>query len=500
MGRKAGLILMALVLLGMAGFVSAHSITVDGDPSDWTGDASTLSDNSYTVSNGEWIWKDATGDVVNRLASGDSISVDGSLGDWENYMLAGVGKDNNQNGAKLDKFYVTWDNNYLYLAIKTNNTESWNVAYGFGIDVDPGSGNGYTGGSNPSDAWNRKIGFKSPFAIDYEIYFYWDGSSNSITSAQLAKWTGNGWTYTDLTSGTDYGYTGGSNGLQTLEIKIPWSDLSLSGPADVAVISWIAGGDGSSAVSSAPWDSSLEDNMADNGEWNDVDYFSNLTDFGGVDVTEFRITADDQYFYFLIKFKDLDVVGQDGAPGIMITIDTDQTQGSGETWFGYYSNTQVAQNGDADWEYQLLIDLADSQVTDGGTVHGDGKAVWNGGSPLDLVDTNWKDVSSSDDEFVASTTNNAVEVRILKSELGNPSTIRVELGVVRMNSNAASEGGSGSHIVDAMTTAGPSTWDEVQDGYIDYYADIDISQVPFFSDLAVALAVVLGAVLIFRRR
>ena len=498
MGRKAGLILMALVLLGMAGFVSAHSITVDGDPSDWTGDASTLSDNSYTVSNGEWIWKDATGDVGNRLSNGESITVDGNLGDWRSDTVVGTGKDNGEAGAKLDKLYVAWDDNYLYIAIKTNNTASWNVAYGFGIDVDPGSGKGYTGGDSPSDAWNRKIGFKSPFAIDYEVYFYWSGSSNSITSAQLFKWTGSEWTKTaDLTGGTDYASTGGSNGLQTLEIKIPWSSLgSPNSPEDVAVIAWITGNSGS-AVSSAPWDSTLEDSSD---EWSDTDYFSNLVKSGRVDITEFRVTADDNYFYFLIEFKDLDLVGKDGAPGIMITIDTDQTTGSGETWFGYDSNTQVAQNGNADWEYQLLIDLANSQVTNGGVVHGDGKPVWNGGSPLDLVDTSWNDISSSNDEFAASTSNNAVEVRILKSELGNPSKIRVELAVVRATSSGGSEGGSGSHVVDAMTTTGPSTWDEVSDGYVDYYADIDVSQVPFFSSLAVALAVLLGALIVFRRR
>ncbi len=298
MGRKAGLILMALVLLGMAGFVSAHSITVDGDLNDWNAKTDTQSPNTWQLysNDGEWVWKDATGDERTNFANPDPR----------------------------------------------------------------------------------------------------------------------------------------------------------------------------------------------------------------VDITEFRITSDDQYFYFLIRFKDLDVVGQDGAPGIMITIDTDHTSGSGQTDFGFNSDTKVAQNGNANWEYQLLIDLANSNVTDGGTVYGDGKTVWNGGSPLDLikvVNGQWTDISTSNDEFVASTSNNAVEVRILKSELGNPSTIRVELAVVRVNPSGDAWDISGqSDVLDAMTTTGPNTWDEVQDGYIDYYADIDISQVPFFSDLAVALAVVFGAVIIFRRR
>ncbi|ASJ01653.1 DOMON domain-containing protein [Thermococcus gorgonarius] len=242
--------------------------------------------------------------------------------------------------------------------------------------------------------------------------------------------------------------------------------------------------------------------------------FNNFNPDPRVDITEFHITADDTYIYFLIKFNDLDVVGQDGAPGIMITIDTDQKSGSGETWFGYTSDTQVAQDGNANWEYQLLIDLANNQVTDGGVVHGDGIPVWNGGSPLDLVDTSWNDISSWDDTsssgdmFVASTANDVVEVRIKKSELGNPSTIRVELGVVRAHPTGNDRADNGvawningaPDVLDAMTTTGPNTWDEVQDGYVDYYADVDISQVPFFSNIAVALAVALGALLVFRRR
>ncbi|WP_010479329.1 glucodextranase DOMON-like domain-containing protein [Thermococcus zilligii] len=242
-----------------------------------------------------------------------------------------------------------------------------------------------------------------------------------------------------------------------------------------------------------------------NGEWIWKDATGDeRTDFSNpdprVDITEFRITADDTYIYFLIKFKDLDVVGDNGAPGIMITIDTDQVQGSGQTWFGFNSDTQVAQGGKANWEYQLLINLANDTVKDGSPVYGDGKAVWRGGSPLDLVDTNWNDVSSPDDMFVASTANDAVEVRIKKSELGNPSTIRVELAVVRVDpSGNAWDINGASDVLDAMTTTGPNTWNEVQDGHIDYYADIDISQVPFFSSLAVGLAVALGALLVFRR-
>ncbi|WP_157727043.1 hypothetical protein [Thermococcus siculi] len=223
-----------------------------------------------------------------------------------------------------------------------------------------------------------------------------------------------------------------------------------------------------------------------------------------VDILEFRITADDTYLYFMIRFNDLDVVGEEGAPGIMITIDTDQGQDSGEVWFGYLSDTKVASDGNANWEYQILVDLANSQVQDGQPVYGDGVPVWNGGSPLDVIqvqNNEWVDISTSDDEFVASTTNDVVEIRVKKSELGDPSTIRVELGVVRENGSANAldpDGGSGSDVLDAMTDA-TSTEDEVSDGAIDYYEDINISSVPFFSNAAVILAIILGVVVLFRK-
>jgi len=244
---------------------------------------------------------------------------------------------------------------------------------------------------------------------------------------------------------------------------------------------------------------------SDVGEWVWKDNVSDeRTDYSNpdrrVDITEFRITADDQYIYFLIRFNDLDVLGQDGAPGILITIDTDQVQGSGQSWFGYNSDTQVAQSGDANWEYQLMIDLSHSSVQNGTPVLGDGVEVWNGGGPLDLVNTSWNDVSTLSDEFVASIDDDVVEVRILKSELGNPSTIRVELAVVRVNpSGDAWNINDASDVLDAMTDVSGNTWNEVSDGYVDYYADVNIAQVPFFGNVAVVLAFALGAALLLRR-
>lgn len=212
------------------------------------------------------------------------------------------------------------------------------------------------------------------------------------------------------------------------------------------------------------------------------------TDFANpdprVDITEFRITSNSTHLFFLIKFDNLDVVGQDGAPGILITIDMDMITGSGETWFGYNSETQVAQNNDSNWEYQVAIDLANGEVSDGQPVYGDGVEVWNGGSALDVLDTGWNDVSTSSSVFVASTTNNAVEIAIAWSDLGvadssTVGTLRFEVGVVRVNPTGdAWDVNGASDILDCITTTGPNTWDEVQDGYVDYYFDVTFNSVP----------------------
>ncbi len=254
-----------------------------------------------------------------------------------------------------------------------------------------------------------------------------------------------------------------------------------------------------------------------NGEfiWKDASG-DNLTD-NTYDLLQFRMTSDGSYLYFLFEFNNLSGLGQDGAPGIMVTLDTDQVQNNGNPYFGYNSETQVAQNGNANWEYQLLIDLAANNVSDGQPVYGDGNQVWNGGSSLDLVNTSWDDNSTSSDEYVASTTYNAVEARISLSEIGNPSTITVELGIVRMSSKTPGDAWdlSGSDVIDAMTTA-QDTSAEVNDGYIDYYVTITFdtstgdvntatdstgTTVPELSPtLAVPLLFIVAVPIILRRR
>ncbi len=167
----------------------------------------------------------------------------------------------------------------------------------------------------------------------------------------------------------------------------------------------------------------------------------------------------------------------------MITIDTDH-DGTGIHYFAYHAETEL--NSSAYWERQLTINLANFSASSSDDTWvkvqggGDGTRYYG----LDLLNGIWNDISTSADEFAASTTHNAVEVRIKKDELGSlgDGFIRVALGVVRVNqtNNEAWELG-GSDVLDAMTDVSGNTWNDVQDGHVDYYADIHVSQVPFFS-------------------
>ncbi|WP_297090440.1 CARDB domain-containing protein, partial [Thermococcus sp.] len=282
--------------------------------------------------------------------------IDGSLSDWTASDLIAVGQDNGQAGANLDRLYVSWDDQYLYIAIKTNNTGSWDVAYGIGIDVDPGTGNGYTG---PSDSWGRQINFSSGFAVDYEIYFWW-GWNSGMGTDNFNTWTGSGWNYNSINGvGGSFAYTGDtSTGLQTIEIKIPWSALG-GKPNKIAIMAWVTGS-GGSAVDSLPVDPAI-DYTNIGSEWGDTDVFTNLAEIyvgtktidgdlsdwsdadlivigmdngqAGANLERLYVSWDDQYLYIAIKTNNTG--SWDVAYGIGIDIDPGTGNGytsGGDSW------------------------------------------------------------------------------------------------------------------------------------------------------------------------
>lgn len=209
------------------------------------------------------------GELYLLKSAGPSIVLDGVINEEEGWVLLDTSVINDFDGANLKALYGAVDNLYLYLAIETQHNQSWNLAYGFSIDVRDG---GFTD-EDSVDAWTRKIGFEDSLAPEFEVYFYWNGST--VDAVNLCEWTGSGWNYITPSS-ADYAFSGNSNsGLQVIEFRVPLSDLG--NIEHYHVKSWIAGGDiNSSAVDGIPDDPSLHDNPPDN-EWTDRDVFQTFS-------------------------------------------------------------------------------------------------------------------------------------------------------------------------------------------------------------------------------
>jgi len=102
MKRTPAFVLSLLLISAMLSTVSpviAHSVTVDGDPNDWSG-IPPLQVNSYTVNNGELVWRDNLGDV--RTDLGDPTNFD------------------------ITEFRVTGDSENIYFLLRFDNiTATW---------------------------------------------------------------------------------------------------------------------------------------------------------------------------------------------------------------------------------------------------------------------------------------------------------------------------------------------------------------------------------------
>ncbi|WP_461865923.1 CARDB domain-containing protein [Thermococcus sp.] len=201
------------------------------------------------------------------------ITIDGALADWQNAKVMIKEKNLNYAGANLAMLGVDYDENYLYIALEANNSENWDLSYGIALDVKDG---GYTTGR---DAWGKLIGFTE--GVDYEIYGWWNSGTKRLeynfgkdTGMQLVKYEDGKWTYdwNKQFKGFKAAYFGGTSGLQTVEIGIPWEAID-GRPKEVKVIAWIAGGDNTSAVVTVPDDKAVHDSTD---EWKDTDTLSNF--------------------------------------------------------------------------------------------------------------------------------------------------------------------------------------------------------------------------------
>jgi len=207
--------------------------------------------------------------------------IDGVIDPGEGWLIgAGNSDTTDQAGADLDTFYYYVASDTLYLAVKTQNKASWNVAYGFAIDVDQQDSSGYIGdpGAGIWDSWGRHIVFANEppdyFAPDYQVYFWYVDTTAVITSEDFNRYNGVGWDY-DFAP-LEYAYTSDTlSGLHVLELRVGLSSLGY--PSRVHIVSYITGGDNSSCVDVLPYDSTV--NLLSGGaEWTDTDTLRNFVD------------------------------------------------------------------------------------------------------------------------------------------------------------------------------------------------------------------------------
>ncbi len=94
---------------------------------------------------------------------------------------------------------------------------------------------------------------------------------------QLVLWNGTGWQYYNLQDIGFAAWTGSTNGLQTLEVAIPWDVLG-GKPAKIGIVAWITGANaGDSAVETLPDDPSVHD-LDPGQEWTDADTISTFAE------------------------------------------------------------------------------------------------------------------------------------------------------------------------------------------------------------------------------
>lgn len=162
------------------------------------------------------------------------------------------------------------------------------------------------------------------------------------------------------------------------------------------------------------------------------------------DLTEFRVTGDSTYLYFLLKFSDITDAGR---PYVGIAIDTNRTAGSGQQWFGDNADTQV--HNDAYWEREVVVNLNKT---------GYYNTAWT-----------WTDAGNSQ----ISASNDVVEIRMPLSGLGITwsTTLRFTV-LIGQNDNGGIKEVGYSDALDVISTA--STWGELSttDDTIDYYSDV----------------------------
>ncbi len=193
------------------------------------------------------------------------------------------------------------------------------------------------------------------------------------------------------------------------------------------------------------------------------------------DLVEIRVTGDNSHLYIMVRVANLETIGNATQPSLLLSIpldiDMNYTNGNITT---VDDETNVSSY--APWDYQVVIDLTNPNVEPNTPIYGDGVEVWNNGSPLDILDPSYSDVSTSNSYFVANPGTDSVEIAVAWSDLGvaNPWNVsNVRLYAIAFLGNGYGVPVTnlpGSEALDVLSKDDTDT--EVENGVIDYWVDI----------------------------
>ncbi len=218
------------------------------------------------------------------------------------------------------------------------------------------------------------------------------------------------------------------------------------------------------------------------------------TDFASpdprADLIQFRVTGDENYLYGLIVVNSMPFnIGDNGGTIVAITINRNGATTGGE-WFAGDSNTRVNYT-KALWQFQVVINLADSRYRGQGETRVTDGLHANWGGIFYIVDSSWSFKTDEYSQVGVDVTKSAIEFRIKWDTIGGPPSdgsffFRISLITGRGWSNYAGNGGGFwdiggegvSDALDAITEVPGNTWFEVQDGVVDYYIDLYFTTTP----------------------